>query len=324
MPPNFEIGLENYDSMIPKTDTQEPQPRLKRAVRKLLVNLSDLQVITGTSIIIAGLAQLPEISYYHEFLVNQYWYLCLNSFWAAKTSYIEDDDEEEDWWPSVARRVAILFSVILALAFEIITNLREQNDWDNGDGGENGKCYISNDNSGSTQNWVWIGGLFVYAIFLVLSLNKRTLDWFEPKGAFTTGVNNVISSLFKKYEKFVGDALDLVDSPYLYPVSCIIWASDLLFQTLCRIFWFFLIQWTCVWAWGSGRYGFQAAVYIAFTIWASYDVIDLKRSNWFLVDGTESVWAFGQVLPVALMAMLLINAIDAIKEDRCKHCGKCR
>lgn len=51
-----------------------------------LLSLCDIQLVTGTAIVIAGFVQWPRIAFYHRSLVINYWYLTLNSLWAARAS----------------------------------------------------------------------------------------------------------------------------------------------------------------------------------------------------------------------------------------------
>jgi hypothetical protein len=57
---------------LPVTSNQESesdssdQPHLEPFAKKLLDSLCDLQIITGMAMVVAGLAQMPEIPYYHE------------------------------------------------------------------------------------------------------------------------------------------------------------------------------------------------------------------------------------------------------------------
>src|SRR6266498_3774369 len=97
------------------------RPRLEIFARKLLDSLCDLQIITGVAIVIAGLVQMPEISYYHEQFVINYWTLTLNSFWAARPRYIYKDDKTRDYTKSLRtliRVVTILLSCVLSVAFQ--------------------------------------------------------------------------------------------------------------------------------------------------------------------------------------------------------------
>ena len=43
-----------------------------------------------------------------------------------------------------------------------------------------------------------------------------------------------------------------------------------------------------------------------------YDVVDLKISNEYLIEGSELKWGFGQVLAVLMMGMIIFNIADAV------------
>ena len=61
------------------------------ASRTLLGSLCDLQILTGTAIVIAAMAQLPELSFYHEQIAMSLWWITLNSFWAARIGQVYHD-----------------------------------------------------------------------------------------------------------------------------------------------------------------------------------------------------------------------------------------
>ena len=65
-------------------------------------------------------------------------------------------------------------------------------------------------------------------------------------------------------------------------------------------------------AWGDD---YSMAVILGlfgFAAWNSYDLIDLKRSNSDL-ETDESGWGFGQVLPLALLGLVLLNIMDSVQ-----------
>jgi hypothetical protein len=45
-------------------------------------------------------------------------------------------------------------------------------------------------------------------------------------------------------------------------------------------------------------------------------------SNAHLIDGSESVWSFGQVLPVVLLGLVVMNVFDAAKGLLVSQCFK--
>lgn len=86
---------------------------------KILLNsLCDLQVLTGTAIVISAAAQLPDISFYHEQIVISLWWFTLNSFWAARIEQFYNETELFNARLTL-RRISILVSVILGTAFQV-------------------------------------------------------------------------------------------------------------------------------------------------------------------------------------------------------------
>ena len=74
------------------------------------------------------------------------------------------------------------------------------------------------------------------------------------------------------------------------------------------------VQFWAVWSAGRGFQAVEVVFYIGFTAWNTFDLIDLKISNSALLTSSESSWGFGQVLPLALLLMLVFNLFDAAKE----------
>jgi hypothetical protein len=132
-----------------------------RASRTLLDSLCDLQVITGTGILVAGLAQIRSITFYHEQFVSDYWWLTLNSLWAARGGYNQAEDKKWEHRRFLIRTLAILFSVILSLVFQGLITLREYSEWNIL---RSGYCFLSHDHSAYGQSWLWEAGLVLYAL----------------------------------------------------------------------------------------------------------------------------------------------------------------
>jgi len=73
-------------------------PRTRKVAQSSLDILCDIQVITGTAIMIAGIAQRDSLTFYHQQFVMSYWFLTLNSFWAARSGQMQsvEDDHDDD------------------------------------------------------------------------------------------------------------------------------------------------------------------------------------------------------------------------------------
>ena len=76
------------------------------------------------------------------------------------------------------------------------------------------------------------------------------------------------------------------------------------------LFWSFS-HFITVWSYGSGYYPVLLAAEVGFAIWSTYDIVDLKISNAHLVAGEESIWGFGQVLPMVILSLIGLQAMDA-------------
>ncbi|TAQ88358.1 hypothetical protein B7494_g3301 [Chlorociboria aeruginascens] len=132
-----------------------------------LDTLCDMQLVTGTAILIAALVQVNTMSFYHQDLVVDYWFLTLNSFWASRAGYLNLEKDNKDWrfW---TRTVAILITDILSVAYQLIIVPRQYKQWDPF---RSGYCYIYHDKSVYGQNYLWISGLTFYALYLLLVIS---------------------------------------------------------------------------------------------------------------------------------------------------------
>jgi hypothetical protein len=94
-------------------------PRVRYFAKASLDILCDIQVVTGTAILIAGFVQINTMTFYHQQFVINYWFLTLNSFWAARNSNLGQSEDKDNWhyW---TRNAAILCTDVLSAAFQVI------------------------------------------------------------------------------------------------------------------------------------------------------------------------------------------------------------
>lgn len=289
----------------------------------MLGSLRDLQAITGAGILIAGLGQLPGLVYYHESLIRCIWNLTLNSLWAAQTKNRNGVKAESDIHDT-ARGVVVLISVLLSIAFQSWSNIRQ---WHNWDSEVSGLCYRSHDSSAEWLDWFWVAGLIIFAIHEFVNLSskvRRKLD------KFLTAIDKTVGKIDSTYTKRVNLFTTLLDDishygnalNWLKALSKLINTLSANLQRLVKFLWFLLGQLLSAWATGHGKYGMETIFYIGFAVWNTFDIIDLKASNKALLeqsrDGsdTETKWKFGQVLSVALLGTLVFNAIDAFGPEK--------
>lgn len=166
------------DSGASGSDSDDEQPRLKVAAAELLETLCDLQLVTGTAILIAGLAQGDNLSFYHEAIISSYWNLTLSSFWAAQqgnNKYKEIKD-----LPSFVRTSAIWCTLILSIFFQSRQTLHDyfkHGYWNALDGD---RCFrLNHDHSGEGNGWLWIVGLSLYAFVLSARLLRHIIILFR-------------------------------------------------------------------------------------------------------------------------------------------------
>ena len=281
---------------------------LGEAANRLLESLCDLQLFTGIAIAVAGLSQIPTISFYHEQIAIQYWWLTLNSFWAARLDYMGGDTPVISKRVTV-RRAGILISVILGLALQCCINVRESRGWDFL--GE-GACYLSHDDS---STWPWVGGASVYALSLLLIIIPATRPWVNQYISLLDYGQQVLIEWQKtrlsalrtgfphpspQLNKFLSTALRIGS------------LSLVIVSTSSVILYWLISQLLSIFAYGDGFGPLLFVLYVAFGTWNTADIVDLKLSNGALVTGSQSRLGFGQILPLVLMVAIGYAAVDAL------------
>lgn len=68
-------------------------------------------------------------------------------------------------------------------------------------------------------------------------------------------------------------------------------------------------------AWGDPQsVTIVLAFFFGFPAWNTYHLFDIKPSNIYLA-ADESAWGFGQVLPVVLLGLILLNVLDSVQSE---------
>lgn len=320
--------------------------------RRLLGPLSDLQAVTGLSIVIAGFVTHRTISFYHEQLVLSYWTITLNSFWASRAEFmdLEEDTDQEDEAeehgntipgsnpPSEAnrdsvknnkandslrvlvRRLAILASCVLGVCFQIWVTMREWED-------QSGQCYNYRDGS---SNWPWVVGLLIFCPMLSLTLFERTRAWLKwwlktmrnVKSWFLEAIlprKCKLRAARSRSNISTNPCQNEGTSASTWPrrLAIVVQENFLLLQ-LFRVFFvlFWLSQvWLSVWAYGDTEYRITWWFYLGFCIWNSFDIISLRQVNIHLLGNEEHQWGFGQVLPLVMLFAIGYNMLDIFLDD---------
>jgi hypothetical protein len=320
------------------------------AVKNALDILCDVQVVTGTAIMIAGSIQKESLTFYHQQIVISYWFLTLNSFWLARAGIINESDEEDAWhyW---TRLVVIFATSILSIYYQLATLPRQNDEWDSY---TRGFCFIYHDKSGYNQIFLWLAGLILFAAYtfcellaglmaklssLVAGATSRNPNLMDQFSGFMDGLEK---KWHKKYQSWVEsqlyiplpESLELVPRPvarhasyadgifapsdYSIPTreqrfktKFLRWPVKGILNFPLLIEWCFLRFFALV-AWGDDHSIAVILSLFGFTAWNSYNLIDLKLSNSDLATD-ESGWGFGQVLPLALLGLILLNIMDSVQ-----------
>ena len=324
---------------------RKQHPRLQKFAELTLDSLCDIQVVTGSAIIVAGLVQINTMTFYHQQLVMNYWFLTLNSFWAGRMGDLNQNEDNDDWhyW---TRKTAILCTVLLSAIFQIIVIPNQPAAWNPV---SSGSCYISHDKSTYDSQILRISGLVFFAFYLVIVLLSGLANLFRlligpVKDRKPTWVENSANNFRKiqdrysdRYKEWRETVLQVPINPRIVPRVPIEdpASSLLLYETKNRfiqpfqfivsfilyslpvLYWLFL-RFLGLWSWGETTSVLgnvlMVMAYFGFAAWSTYDIIDLKLSNAYLVQD-ESAWGFGQVLPVVLLGLIVLNMFDAAKDS---------
>jgi hypothetical protein len=136
-------------------------------------------------------------------------------------------------------------------------------------------------------------GQGLYAGVLFLNMLPAMTRWMES-----------ISRIRSTFEgKFFGN-------PRPEKISYIVSHPRVLGQILCRIIWWLLVRFFSLWIGGLRDHYDLTFVYLAIEVWETLLLLDLKLSNHHLLDGSESSWGFGQVLPIFMLAMIGLSVLD--------------
>lgn len=73
-----------------------------------------------------------------------------------------------------------------------------------------------------------------------------------------------------------------------------------------------LWEWMTLWAIGDSESLLVILLLFGFLGWNTYDIIDAKVSNRHLVTN-ETTWGFGQVLPVIMLILVVLNIFDVVQ-----------
>lgn len=306
--------------------------RFALGAEDLLGPLCDLQAITGAAIVIAGFSQWQTITYYHRELVGSYWYLTSNSFWSARRAYMYEavptsgtstdmaptvatqtdattiNIANKDWtvWRVYTRRVFIVISVALGIAWSTSSAILEIHGWDERDPN---RCYDYNDatynNQGKYYNGVMLVGLFFYFVSLLLSFVDRDGKVATKYHALSERVLGVPEGKLCDYVEAVKKQRGGFNLSNSQLWLALLWGLVYWAVRIIRVI-------IAVWSYGDSHSPEFFIFYYLFVSWNTWDIIMLKVLNEHLVDDETKI-GFGQVLPLVLLVQIGLNIVDIWK-----------
>ena len=303
------------------------------ASEEMLRALCDVQLLTGLSIVIAGLATLRVSTYYHQQMVISFWWLTLNSFWVARIeldplvdrgvkdlrrgserSYATLNDSRKrhalydgSSKRSIARLVAVMISVIMGIFYQSWIQIKQTDGWDPANGNN---CFIYHDYSDPQSTWLWVAGLVLYTVALLLAIlpgTREGVSWWltlqktcqrKLWAEFRATVNLQIAQNSQLSSAMIlfQQTVRFVLATILFVVWAVFWLGQQFLATV---------------SYGDGWYPIMLLAFTFFAGWTTWDIVDYKRSNCDLVDKAETGWGFGQVLPMILLLGLALQFLDA-------------
>ncbi|TQV98720.1 hypothetical protein V2A60_007574 [Cordyceps javanica] len=262
-------------------------------VRILLDSLGDVQLITGTAILIAAWSRIKTMSFYHLQLSYCYYWLTVNSFSSCRAGGRRVATETIPW-PIRVRTIISFCTVMLGIVLCSYINIWVNAAWDPL---YEGRCFLSHDQSKANTEWLWIVGLISYAVYLLyflctmgqrnrnrveavrLRMSTKTDQWRKMYYAHCTsiliGKYGQHHSIFRCSLELCFYLPDILLKLLLDFVDIIAGTRDSLLALL-------------------GNMGFAA--------WFTYNIVDYKISNKELLEGSESTWGFGQIVPPLRLA----------------------
>jgi hypothetical protein len=305
---------ERHFGQMAKSHQQGSYPYSTGKIVKLLRALCDLQIATGLAIIVAGIGQWDSIDFYHEELVNSYYGLTLNSFWATRVSYM-DLESEEDTWALLLRRATVLASSIMSIVWQFRLYFRETASkvWSD----DVGPCFRYLDRSNPLFGTIfWPTGLTIFCVALASSLFEQT-RWAD-KWYFlaTEWVSQFLWSRFQaalNRDEIVNNGTSTTSRSPPKLLKAILKVMEVLASGLAVTVYFLFLQLLDVWSYGNGFYPLTWLAYFGLYCWNVLDIVSAVLLNRELIQDEEWAWGFGQILPMVLILSVLFLVVDVIR-----------
>jgi hypothetical protein len=286
------------------------EPIICKWSRRIVLQLCDIQIITGIAVLVSALAQYNNLTFYHAQFATQFWWLTLNSFWISRIDYSRNTPEMNTWRACV-RRLSLWLSVALSIAMQSIVAYREYKMWNIT---VPGHCYVSSGTgTGFGQNIFWLAGTGLYFLVLTVGLTPASRKWFDEN------VNaKIIPSIYAMHawvtesrndtEQYINEHKE--SSRLQYIVGVTLRHIRTLCYVLAWVTWWLVILFLSVWCAGNSAALFELGLYSVFAGFLTWWIVFLKVQNQPLIRGDESRFTMGQTLPLFLLLLMGIHALD--------------
>jgi len=305
-----------FPSAHSNTPITASEPPFVTFCRRLLYPLCDIQIMTGTAMVITGLATFSNITFYSEQFVVNYWWLTLNSLWVSRVDYTTGN-------PAYAglrydlRRLAILASVLMSTIFQGLVAVRENRDWDPT---ARGRCYVSTGLGGNDygQNLFWLAGTAVYGLILLATITSPCRNWLDARvmsrlGPSLVAMSGWVAESWGVLRTYATSEERLRHSRVRQAATVAVMAAKTGSYALAWLTWWLVVQFLSIWSSGNGSFAVELVVYSVFAGFATWWIVYLRIQNKMLVQGSQNRWTFAQALPIVLIILAAFYAADVWK-----------
>ncbi|KAK5046368.1 hypothetical protein LTR84_008169 [Exophiala bonariae] len=273
--------------------------RAKELCNKFVLSLCDIQAFAGTAMLVIGITLRDSVSLYHQEFIIQYWWLTIDSLWAADFQYDNGDEDGKIgslWFDRVhqfTRKSIVLLSVTLGIYHQSWLIWNEDDRWNPSDGKH---CYRFIERwYWPLETWIWIVGLAFYALAHALIMFKQGNEQLE---AFEKAIARKRTSLQTSLRIRQRDLRDQIGRCPRQPGQVFLTGIMLgVLRLFIFVFWLF-VQIVTIWAWSDGDRLVHIVVYALFTMRNTQGLLSHRNLNAFIVKGQEKTLGFGQLLPI--------------------------
>lgn len=285
-----------------------------------LTTLCNVQIFIGPAIIIAAFLKGSDLSFYHEEIVARYWWLIMNSFWAAMRKYAGKDDT----LAANIQKSLVILAVIPAVVFNARELIRQPRGWDFLDGTQ---CYLYDTKYGSDhdahniRHWFSLLGMVLYTFYLSASMFPSASDWISSKEkALYQWQSKHLAEATTHYESLVNRFNKSPSHPNAKVSSSDVFESckSMVSHGSLAASTFIATQLAAFWSYADGYEPIQVVLHTQAVLSGAVTLYKLKALNKNLVRGDEYSWGFEQSLPIVMLGSMLFSLFTVLHDKHLK------